>query len=89
MKINLLVIVCNDSAYGAEYIQFKDRQMSPALSEFDWPSFAEVATSLGGKGFKVTSDKELDIAINQLDALKGPILFELCLDPEEMPRMKL
>ena len=89
MKINLLVIVCNDSAYGAEYIQFKDRQMSPALSEFDWPSFADVATSLGGKGFKVTNEEELDVAINQLGGLNGPILFELCLDPDEMPRMKL
>ena len=89
LNINLLVVVCNDSAYGAEYIQFKDRQMSPALSQFDWPSFAEVATSLGGTGFKITSNKDLDFAVKQLNGLNGPVLFELCLDPEEIPRMKL
>ena len=89
LNINLLVVVCNDSAYGAEYIQFKDRQMSPALSQFDWPSFAEIATSLGGTGFKITSNKDLDFAVKQLNVLTGPVLFELCLDPEEIPRMKL
>lgn len=89
LDINLLVIVCNDSAYGAEYIQFKDRQMSPALSQFDWPSFAEVATSLGGTGFKITSEKDLDRAVKRLNGLKGPVLFELVLNPDEIPRMKL
>ena len=89
LNVNLLVVVCNDSAYGAEYIQFKDRQMSPALSQFDWPSFANIATSLGGTGFKITSDKDLDLAVKQLNGLNGPVLFELCLDPEEIPRMKL
>lgn len=89
LNINLLVVVCNDSAYGAEYIQFKDRQMSPALSQFDWPSFAEVATSLGGTGFKIANEKDLDLAVKKLNELNGPVLFELFLDPEEMPRMKL
>ncbi len=89
LNINLLVVVCNDSAYGAEYIQFKDRQMSPTLSQFDWPSFAEVATSLGGTGFKIANEKDLDLAVNQLNELNGPVLFELFLDPEKMPRMKL
>ena len=89
LNINLLVVVCNDSAYGAEYIQFKDRKMSPALSQFDWPSFAEVATSLGGTGFKITCNKDLGFAVKQLNGSNGPVLFELCLDPEEIPRMKL
>ncbi|MFP4328630.1 MAG: thiamine pyrophosphate-binding protein, partial [Paracoccaceae bacterium] len=47
---DLIVIVCNDSAYGAEHIQFLDRSMDPGLSQFDWPSFAEVARALGGTG---------------------------------------
>ena len=49
--------------YGAEHIQTLDRQMNSSLTEFDWPSFAEVAKSLGGHGVKVTSPKELKIAI--------------------------
>ena len=55
LKQDLIVILCNDSAYGAEHIQFLDRQMDPALTEFDWPCFADVATSLGGRGVLVRS----------------------------------
>ena len=47
---DLITIVCNDSAYGAEHIQFVDRDMNPSLSQFEWPSFADVATALGGQG---------------------------------------
>ena len=39
-NLNLVTIVANDAAYGAEHIQFKDRQMDPSLSMFNWPSFA-------------------------------------------------
>ena len=48
LGLDLIVIVANDSAYGAEHIQFIDRKMDPSLTEFNWPSFAEVAQSLGG-----------------------------------------
>jgi acetolactate synthase I/II/III large subunit len=55
LGLDLIVIVCNDSAYGAEHIQFVDRDMDPGLSQFEWPSFAEVATALGGEGIRVQS----------------------------------
>ena len=76
-------------AYGAEHIQMLDRQMDPSLTEFDWPSFAEVAKSLGGHGVKVTSPKELENAIEEIHARKGPIIVELKLDPNSMPRMRM
>ena len=58
MRLGLdpIVVVANDSAYGAEHIQFLDRQMDPNLSEFDWPSFDSVAQSLGGQGIVVQSE---------------------------------
>jgi hypothetical protein len=37
---DLIVIICNDSAYGAEHIQMLDRQMDASLTEFEWRSFA-------------------------------------------------
>jgi acetolactate synthase-1/2/3 large subunit len=86
---DLIVIICNDSAYGAEHIQMLDRQMDPSLTEFDWPSFAEVAKSLGGHGVKVTSPKELENAIEEIHARKGPIIVELKLDPNSVPRMRM
>jgi len=89
LGLDLIVIVANDSAYGAEHIQFLDRKMDPSLSTFDWPSFAEVATSLGGTGIEVASAEELEAAIAALDGRTGPVLIELKLDPNDVPRMRL
>ncbi|WP_432447784.1 thiamine pyrophosphate-binding protein [Aliiroseovarius marinus] len=89
LGLDLIVIVANDSAYGAEHIQFLDRKMDPSLTEFHWPSFAEVATSLGGQGVEVRNDAELEAALSGLEARKGPVLIELRLDPHDVPRMRL
>lgn len=89
MRQDLIVIVANDSAYGAEHIQFLDRKMDPGLSMFDWPSFAAIATSLGGQGVVVQSAEDLETAIAAIDARDKPLLIELRLDPESVPRMRI
>lgn len=89
MEQDLIVIVANDSAYGAEHIQFLDRQMDPGLAMFDWPSFAKVATALGGQGIQVSSVEELDAAIEAITARDKPLLIELLLDPNDVPRMRI
>ncbi|PHP65956.1 acetolactate synthase [Zhengella mangrovi] len=89
MKQDLIVIVCNDSAYGAEHIQFLDRSMDPGLAQFDWPSFAEVATALGGQGIRVQSSGDLDRAIEAIATRDRPLLIELRLDPNDVPRMRI
>ena len=88
-KRDLIVIVCNDAAYGAEHIQFKDRGLDPSITEFDWPSFAEIAQSLGGEGVTVRTSDDLETAIAAISNRQGPILVELCLDPHNVPRMRL
>lgn len=89
LGLDLIVIVANDSAYGAEHIQFIDRKMDPSLTEFHWPSFAEIARSLGGQGIEVRSNGELETALAVLGTRDGPVLIELRLDPHEVPRMRL
>ena len=89
LRLDLIVIVANDSAYGAEHIQFLDRQMDPSLTEFHWPSFAAIARSLGGQGIEVTSDEELESALAALETRDRPILIELRLDPRDVPRMRI
>ena len=85
--LNMVTIVCNDAAYGAEHIQFKDRQMDPSLSTFSWPSFAAMADAMGATGLLARSDEELDVALQTIRETEGPILLELALDPDAMPRM--
>ncbi|PIB25571.1 acetolactate synthase [Amylibacter kogurei] len=89
MNLDLIVIVANDSAYGAEHIQFLDRKMDPSLAAFEWPSFAQVATALGGQGICVDSNERLDIALQAIENRDRPLLIELKLDPENVPRMRI
>ncbi len=89
LGLDLIVIVANDSAYGAEHIQFIDRKMDPSLTEFHWPSFADIAKSLGGDGVEVHSKDDLEIAITALQNRTGPFLIELKLDPNDVPRMRV
>jgi thiamine pyrophosphate-dependent acetolactate synthase large subunit-like protein len=89
LGLDLIVIIANDSAYGAEHIQFIDRKMDPSLTEFNWPSFAGIARSLGGEGVEVHSKEELETALVQLKDRKGPFLIDLRLDPRDVPRMRI
>ncbi|QXT38155.1 thiamine pyrophosphate-binding protein [Gymnodinialimonas ceratoperidinii] len=89
LGLDLIVIIANDSAYGAEHIQFVDRQMDPSLTQFHWPSFAQIAKSLGGDGVEVRSDAELETALTALRDRKGPFLIDLRLDPMDVPPMRI
>ncbi|MEM1387566.1 MAG: thiamine pyrophosphate-binding protein [Pseudomonadota bacterium] len=88
LGLDLIVIIANDSAYGAEHIQFLDKKMDPSLSEFQWPSFAAVANALGGTGYTVDSEAALRETMQALATRKGPTLIELRLDPNDVPRMR-
>ena len=82
--LDLVVAVFNDGAYGAEHIQFRRKDMDPALSVFDWPDFAPVAESLGGRGYTVRSMAELDAALAELPHRDRPVLIDIKLDPEQV-----
>lgn len=89
LGLDLIIIIANDSAYGAEHIQFVDRQMDPSLTQFHWPSFAQIAKSLGGDGVEVRSEADFDAALAALPARKGPFLIDLRLDPMDVPPMRI
>lgn len=87
-NMDLITVICNDSAYGAEHIQFVDKNMNPSLAQFEWPSFAAVATALGGQGVSVANPQELDEAVAAIESRRVPLLIELKLDPDDVPRMR-
>lgn len=83
--VNLTVVICNDAAYGAEHIQFRERGMDPALSCFDWPEFAELARAFGGAGIAVSTNDDLQRALAMIGEDKRPLVIDLKLDPDQMP----
>lgn len=84
-RTDLIVIVCNDGAYGAEHHKFLNRQMETGSIAFDWPDFAPVAIALGGDGITVRSDEDWVLVAAALENRTRPLLIDLKLDPERVP----
>ena len=87
-KLDLIVVLCNDGGYGAEYLHFTDHGMDPSLALFDWPEFSEVATTMGGQGLIVRTQADLAAMQEAIRtrAYGKPLLIDLKLDPKTMPR---
>lgn len=43
---DLIVVVCNDRAYGAEHVQLRQRELDPKITMFEWPDFATLHARL-------------------------------------------
>lgn len=84
-QLDLICLVCNDGAYGAEHVQFRGRSMDPALSLLPRPDFARVAEALGGQGVTVRNSADLEKAISAIERRTGPLLIDLRCDPRFTP----
>ncbi|MEO0772928.1 MAG: thiamine pyrophosphate-binding protein [Pseudomonadota bacterium] len=89
LGLNMVVVVANDSAYGAEHIQFEHRQMDPASSHLDWPGFADVARSMGAQAVRVDGAAALEAALEMLKTREGLGFIELVLDPADVPPLRV
>ncbi len=87
-RLDLIVVVCNNSAYGAEVSKFAnkypDRKMAGGMIAFDWPDFAPVAVALGGHGVTIRSDRDFDAAEKAISSRSRPLLIDVKLDPDRM-----
>ncbi|WP_206476730.1 thiamine pyrophosphate-binding protein [Microbacterium sp. KRD172] len=83
--LNVVVCLLNDSAYGAEYYRFIERETDASLTTFEWPSFAAIASSLGAKGIRVTHWSDFDEVRSAVANLDGPLVVEVVLDRDTVP----
>jgi acetolactate synthase I/II/III large subunit len=84
-KTDLIVIVCNDGAYGAEHNTLLKRQLEPDTILFDWPELAAVAIALGGQGITIRSEQDWTSAEAAIKHRSKPLLIDIKLDFEQMP----
>jgi acetolactate synthase I/II/III large subunit len=82
-----IVVICNDGSYGAEYDQFVARGLTPELSLFEWPDFAEVARALGADGLTVTSVSDVAAAVAACDAPFRPVVIDVRVAPGDIPEV--
>ncbi|WGX95748.1 thiamine pyrophosphate-binding protein [Nocardioides sp. L-11A] len=86
LGLPLLVVVCNDGAYGMEYRHLRLDGDDPAPARCVWPDFAEVARALGARAATVRTAGDLDGVAVQLASLgsdgAGPLLLDVRCDPD-------
>jgi acetolactate synthase-1/2/3 large subunit len=79
--VDLIVVVCNDGCYGAEYRKLVARDFGIEHSLFEWPDFGPVAYAVGGIGCTMRSLDDLDDVEKVLESRDRPVLIDLKLDP--------
>lgn len=84
-RANLIVVVCNDAAYGAEHNTLLKRQLEPDTIRFDWPDLAAAAIALGGAGVTVAAESDWEAAEAAIKSRSRPLLIDVRLDFQRMP----
>lgn len=84
LRLQLLVLVSNDSGYGAEVHKLRARGLDPAGARWPSPDFVAVASALGGAGVRVESPDELAPAIAAGLRHGGLFVIDIPLPPDEI-----
>lgn len=81
-KLGLLVVVCNDGAYGTEYHKFIDRGFDPDFTRLQQPDFAKIATAMGGTGLRIETVADLPRLKSAIEQWQGGglLLVDLVID---------
>jgi acetolactate synthase I/II/III large subunit len=84
-RLDVVVVLLNDGAYGAEYYRFVAQSLDPALTTFDWPSFTDVATALGATAVRIADWADFKHLESVVRPGCGPVLAEVLLDVATIP----
>lgn len=83
-NLDLIVLLYNDSSYGAEHIQLWRKDMDTKASLHNWPDFPSALTSLGAKVVTVSDAADFEaVATAIADRQPGePLVIEASLDAD-------
>jgi len=82
---DLVTVVFNDSAYGAEHVQFRDRGMDASMATARWPDLTDIAKAMGAAALTVRDRPDLAGAAARIAQREGPIVVDVRLDPDHVP----
>lgn len=80
----IVVLLLNDSAYGAEYVQLRNRDADPSITTLRWPDFGPVAEAIGARGHTIRTLTELEGALSELAEIRGPVLLDVRINPDHV-----
>jgi len=79
-SLSMLILVYNDSAYGAEYMKLIDEGLDPAACYNQWPNIADIARGFGAIAYTVSSLNDIR-SLPPLRLNEGPIVIDIHVDP--------
>jgi acetolactate synthase I/II/III large subunit len=79
--VDLIVVIMNDSAFGAEHRRMVAHGVDPTPSTFSWPNFADVGVALGTQGLSVTDEASLNKIPEVIADRSGVLVIDIRLDP--------
>ena len=83
-ELDVIVVLFNDSSYGAEHVQLFRKQMDTTASLHDWPDFVAVAGALGADAVSIRCLDDFAAAEKAvLERVPGrPVFIEIVTDPD-------
>ena len=85
-QLHIIVIVFADEALSLIQIKQERRALAPAGVALGGVAWARLAESFGAAGFAVSNQAELERALAQALAVRGPSLIEARIDPSNYGR---
>lgn len=82
--VDLIAVILNDGAYGAEHIQFENRALPASTSQMAWPDFALVAEAFGAQGLTIRRSEDAAALPTLIARRRGPVLIDVRLDPSHL-----
>ena len=82
LKLNLLVVIYDDAAYGAEVHHFRPMGIPVELAQFPPTDFAALAEAAGCRGVTVRSVEDLKPVREWLQNRDRPLVLDAKVDPD-------
>lgn len=83
-KLPITVVIFNNSKLGLIKMEQEAEGLPEFATSLDNPDFAEVARSIGAKGWRVEDPEELEVAISSAIAHDGPSVVDAVVNPNEI-----
>ena len=79
--IPMVILLMNDSGYGAEVLKMQGKDRSPRDAQWNSPDFVAVARAFGGDGIRIEREQDLTGAIAQGMKAGGPFVIDVRISP--------
>ena len=80
-RIPVVILVMNDSGYGAEVLKMGWKKRDPRDARWKSPDFVAAARAFGGDGVRIEREQDLAAALESGMKAKGPFIIDAPISP--------